>query len=314
MRPHSGHSYFVGMDIAGLGGNVSYIRPVSELKRFIPMKGMHPAKDGMQTLGIRLQGSFIMGFGGNTAPPFERFFQGGDTDLRGFDVRAASPIALISDKTIVTLTNSDGSLVPADPNNLRAGYWGVPVPISRLIYPGGDTSIVSNIEYRIPIVGPVTLAIFDDAGMNMATLRSQLRLSDQLTSQLNTQPFGCPNPPKVTDVDGVYSETCVGGTQFLKFSQQITPLAHTNYVVRMSTGVELQVILPVVNAPFRLYYAYNPLRVDTLAPSQNRITRDMFPSGGAGDYTFASTVATYNPPYRIREPRKTLRFTIATTF
>ncbi len=56
--------------------------------------------------------------------------------------------------------------------------------------------------------------------------------------------------------------TCQGA-QFLNFSQNITPLAHTNYVVRMSTGLELQVILPVVNAPFRLYYAYNPLRVDT---------------------------------------------------
>ncbi len=28
--------------------------------------------------------------------------------------------------------------------------------------------------------------------------------------------------------------------------------------VRTSTGLELQVIMPVVNAPFRIYYAYNP--------------------------------------------------------
>ena len=42
------------------------------------------------------------------------------------------------------------------------------------MYPGGDTSLVSNLEYRIPIVGPVTLAIFDDTGMNMAVRESQL--------------------------------------------------------------------------------------------------------------------------------------------
>ena len=30
---------------------------------------------------------------------------------------------------------------------------------------------------------------------------------------------------------------------------------------RASTGLELQVLLPVVNAPFRVYFAYNPLRV-----------------------------------------------------
>jgi outer membrane protein insertion porin family len=314
MRPHSGRSYFIGMDIAGIGGNVADIRPIGEYKQFFPMKGIHFRKDGIQTLGIRLQSSFITGYGGKTAPPFERTFQGGDTDLRGFDVRAVSPIALIADKTIVTLTNPDGSPVPADPSNPRAGYWGVPVPITRLIYPGGDTSFVSNIEYRIPIVGPVTLAIFDDAGMNMAVRQSQLRLSDQLTSQLDNQPFGCPNPPTVTDVDGHYAQTCVGGTQFLKYGQDIMPLAHTNYAVRMSTGLELQVILPVLNAPFRLYYAYNPLRVDTLAPSQNRITRDMFPATDAGTFTYLNTVATYNPAYQIREPRKTLRFTVATTF
>jgi outer membrane protein insertion porin family len=160
----------------------------------------------------------------------------------------------------------------------------------------------------------------------MAVRASQLRLSDELTSQLDNAPYGCPNPPTVTDQGGHLAVTCTG-TEFLKFSQQITPLAHTNYQIRMSTGIELQVVLPVVNAPFRLYYAYNPLRVDTLAPSQNRITPEMFPNDGkcatetpaqcltgAGFYTYSNAVATYNPPYRIREPRKTLRFTVATTF
>jgi hypothetical protein len=32
--------------------------------------------------------------------------------------------------------------------------------------------------------------------------------------------------------------------------------------LRSSTGIELQVLLPVVQAPFRIYWAYNPLRVD----------------------------------------------------
>ncbi len=308
MRPHSGHSYFLGMDIAGLGGNVADIRPIAEYKRFIPMKGFRPKKEGMQTLGYRLQSSFITGWGGKTAPPFERFFQGGDTDLRGFDIRSASPTALIADKTTVALTNPDGSSVPVDPNNPRVGGTSITVPITRLVYPGGDTSLISNVEYRIPIVGPVTLAIFNDAGMNMAVRQSQLRLSNQQYDELDATPFGCPVP--VAEANGAV--TCAG-SQFLKFSQNITPLAHTNYVVRMSTGLELQVILPVVNAPFRLYYAYNPLRVDTEAP-QPTITRDMFPAGAAGEYTWLNSIATYAPSYRIREPRKTLRFTVSTTF
>lgn len=312
MRPHRGHSYFVGMDIAGIGGNVADIRPVSEYKQFIPMKGFHPNRTGMQTLGFRLQGSFITGFGGKTAPPFERFFQGGDTDLRGFDVRAASPIALIADKTTVTLTNPDGSTVPANPNNPNAGAYGVTIPIQRLVYPGGDTSIVSNVEYRIPIVGPVTLALFDDIGMNMAVRQSQLRLSDELVSQLDNQQFGCPTNQTIV-IGSQQTTTCLG-YQYLKFNQNIPILAHTNYVVRMSTGAELQVILPVVNAPFRLYYAYNPLRVDTTSPYSSLITRDMFPAGQAGETTYLNSIATYTPQYRLVEPLKTLRFTVSTTF
>jgi outer membrane protein insertion porin family len=305
MRPHSGRSYFIGMDIAGIGGNVADIRPIGEFKQFIPMKGIHPRKDGMQTLGMRLQGSFISGLGGKTAPPFERFFQGGDTDLRGFDIRSAGPIALISDKATITVTDSSGNSPLQDPNNPRLGPATVTIPITRLVYPGGDTSIVSNVEYRIPIVGPVTLAFFTDTGMNMAIRQSQLRLSDQQVNLLDSTGFGCPQP------DPTYT-TCIG-TQFLKFNQNLTPLKGTNYVVRMSTGMELQVILPVVNAPFRIFYAYNPLRVDTTGP-QPTVTRDMFPAGGYGDATYANAIAQYAPSFRLREPRKTFRFTVATTF
>jgi outer membrane protein insertion porin family len=145
-----------------------------------------------------------------------------------------------------------------------------------------------------------------------------LRLSDQQFINLDSTPFGCPAQPTITDINGQLNATCTTGTQFLKFSQNLTPLAHTNYVVRMSTGAELQVILPVVNAPFRLFYAYNPLRVDTEAPAPTLLSPNMFPngniSGTAGNYTFLNTAATYNPSYRIREPRKTFRFTVATTF
>jgi outer membrane protein insertion porin family len=310
MRPHTGRSYFIGMDIAGIGGNVADIRPIAEYKQFIPMKGIHPRKEGLQTLGVRFQGSFITGWGGKTAPPFERFFQGGDTDLRGFDIRAASPTALISDKVSVPLTDPDGNVVPLNPNNARFGAYTITVPISRLVYPGGDTSLVSNVEYRIPIVGPVTFAFFADTGMNMAIRQSQLRLSDQQVNQLDATPFGCPS---VSPGNPTTPPACLG-TQFLKFSQNLKPVSGTNYAVRMSTGAELQVILPVVNAPFRIFYAYNPLRVNTPAPAPDRLTRDMFPAGAAGEFTYLNTIAQFNPSYRIRDPRKTFRFTVATTF
>jgi len=39
-------------------------------------------------------------------------------------------------------------------------------------------------------------------------------------------------------------------------------LGGTNNKIRGSTGVEVQFILPVVSAPFRLIFAYNPQRLE----------------------------------------------------
>ena len=76
-------------------------------------------------------------------------------------------------------------------------------------------------------------------------------------------------------------------------------------------------ILPIVNAPFRIYYAYNPLLLNTNTEAitgLNSISRNMFPAGGAGDYSFALAKQLYQTNYALREPRKTFRFTVSTTF
>ena len=72
--------------------------------------------------------------------------------------------------------------------------------------------------------------------------------------------------------------------------------------------------LPVINAPFRIYWAYNPLRLDTTSSAPTQISRGMFPAGAAGDFTFQQAQALFGPSYLLREPRKTFRFTVATTF
>jgi outer membrane protein insertion porin family len=92
----------------------------------------------------------------------------------------------------------------------------------------------------------------------------------------------------------------------------------TNVVPRDSLGAEIQVILPIVNAPFRLYYAYNPLhlyKTDVLSTQTiQNLTRDLFPAGGAGDFSFGQATALYGSFYQLREPRKTFRLTVSTTF
>jgi outer membrane protein insertion porin family len=176
--------------------------------------------------------------------------------------------------------------------------------VNQIIIPGGDTNLTSNFEYRYHVAGPVTVAAFGDLGFDFITRSSQLRINgDQLTA-LNTATFGCPI---------LASGSCVGAAP-LSFSPDLTTIAGTNFRPRVSTGVELQVILPIVNAPFRLYYAYNPLRLDTTVNSPTLITRGMFPAGGAGDFTYHQALQAFEPGYVLREPRKTFRFTVATTF
>ncbi len=319
LRPHNGKSFFIGTDVSGLGGNVKAIRPIAEYKQFIPMKGLTPKyghpTEGRQTFGFRIQASHITGYGGLGASPFERFFLGGDTDLRGFDIRAVSPVAFLASSQSITLQNPDGSTVPIDPNNLRRGNVIVPIPTYQVVFPGGDTSIISNMEYRVPIVGPVTMAAFVDTGWNMILQPSQLQLSSSIlndpTTGLNNLTYGC------NVVTAAFA--CQGKTlQQLGFPQiggNLRPISGTNGIMRMSTGLELQVILPIVNAPFRIYYAVNPMRMNTTAqPPQMTITRSMFPPGGAGDFTYQQAIATYGTGYRLREPFNTFRFTVATTF
>ena len=299
VRPYKGTSFFVSTEFAGPGGNVNFYRPVVSFIHWKPLYHQN-------TLGIHLQGSFIKGWGGQVAPPYERFYMGGEQDLRGFDIRTVSPYVFVTSVSNVALLNPDGSPVPIDPTNPRHGSVTVPVPATNVTFPGGDTSFYSNIEYRIKIIGPVVVAPFTDFGMNMALFPSQLKINSNSLNQLNSTAFGCP---------GIVNFQCSGGSpETPPFTGDLKTIPGTNFVPRMSTGLELQVLLPIIQAPFRIYYAYNPLILNTTAASPVPITRGMFPPGGAGDFTFLQTLATSAPTVLLKEPKKTFRFTVSTTF
>ncbi len=174
-------------------------------------------------------------------------------------------------------------------------------------------SIVTNMEYRITIYGPVALAPFVDLGIDPIIRKSQLQIASEQYETVIGTPVGCP----------ILSQTATANTCSPGFmlnprpSQDLQVLGSTNWRPRMSTGLELQMFLPVVNAPFRIYWAYNPLRLDNPANPPIPITRGMFPSGraeGAGNYTYNLAKTAYSPSFLLREPRKTFRFTVATTF
>jgi outer membrane protein insertion porin family len=115
---------------------------------------------------------------------------------------------------------------------------------------GGDTVGILNFEYRIPIAGPLSLAAFYDLGLSHASREQSIGN------------FGA------STVDIIKS---------------------TNNTLRGSTGVEVQFIMPVVNAPFRLIFAYNPHRLD-------------------------ETIATTSGLFRIQDPRRDVKFTVGRSF
>ncbi|MFZ1087093.1 MAG: outer membrane protein assembly factor BamA [Terracidiphilus sp.] len=320
MRPRTGKEYTLVFQSAGIWGNVRYIAPLVAYKQFRPMHYLMPSATGRNVLGIRAQLGYIQGIGGSVAPPNNRFYDGGEAELRGFDIRSATPYGYVPTRVNVQLTNPDGSCVPRDPTQPQLGQCiQVPLPIYGIASIGGDTNLVANAEYRIPIAGPVTFAFFDDFGIDTALNKNQLKQSPQGFASLTAPLYGCP----------VWNNgACQGGIpgSQVGFLRDIHPISGTNFVPRMSLGAELSVIMPVINAPFRFFWAYNPLRLYeqpycNLGLGSNKdscsgelITRSMFPTGGAGDYTYAETSAAYGARDVFREPRKTFRFTVSTTF
>jgi outer membrane protein insertion porin family len=303
-KPRFGSDLSAALQIAGLWGNVRYFTPVVQYKHYMAMRGWHPDPDGRNVLAMRVQASYIQGFSGDVAPPFARFYSGGDNELRGFDVRAATPYAFIPVRANITLTNPDGTPVPIDPNNYTLGNIPIPIPIYRPVSVGGDVKFTGNLEYRIPLGGPVQFSLFDDYDMTTVVRHSQLRQSVEGADQLNSPLYGCTS---------YFNGACQGGQQ-ITFINEIRPIHGTNVVPRDSIGAELQVVLPIVNAPFRLYYAFNLARLFEDVQGESLITRNMFPAGGAGDFTYNEAISAYDSLLHFREPRKTFRLSVSTTF
>jgi outer membrane protein insertion porin family len=229
----------------------------------------------------------ITGYGGKFIAPFSRTYIGGEQDVRGFEIWGITPIAYVASSANVNVLNDDGS--PRTQKVIQNGVvTSAPVTMSvpsyQLITPGGDTQVVTNFEYRIPIVGPVTLALFGDAGMNRILRPSQLTME----------------PSRVNDLNNQFPQAGFDGRVLIAPGTQ---------KIRVSTGIELQVMLPVVNAPFRLYWAYNPSIVQEYLQPPIVADRSAFPNQN----TFLNSVQ-FGQGYPYLEKRTMFRFTIGRTF
>ena len=122
--PTTGKKYTFGFEVAGLGGNTKFYKPIAE--------GIWYLKHAPRlSLGLRVRGEYISPYGSSeTLPIFSLLTMGGDFSLRGFDIR---------------------SVGPSDPSG------------TGLVI-GGNKSLLFNAEYLISIAGPVRMVFFYDTG------------------------------------------------------------------------------------------------------------------------------------------------------
>jgi outer membrane protein insertion porin family len=247
--------------------------------------------------GSRFESNSAAFIGGT--PLFARFYLGGEESIRGYNVRSISPISPIRIITnrmnVFALDLATGRRLrvrPAEQSTFRTVTPEVIEPFleateqtSLFPFPvGGDTQLLFNLEYRIPLFGPVSFAPFFDIGsaFNLRKLEDQfitpgfdgptslLGLFQTITinprGQLATQreirqartpesQGGLPQGFRFIDIQGDVQQI-----QRLALSEAQNGLLD-NY--KYSLGGELRVQVPVINVPFRLIFAWNPnARVD----------------------------------------------------
>ena len=309
-----GKSFYYSVGFSGLGGNVKTITNIVDMKYF------HAINKHRNVIGLHFSAAHTTGYAGEDVPPFSRFYMGGESDIRGYDIRAISPVTFIPQMTNVPLQYKD----PNCQGCTRT--FTIPTLVYTATLPGGDLQGYGNVEYRIPIVGNIVqTSLFLDAGTDGVLRREALQLNNSGFQNLQ-QNF--PN-----------AELAPPFGAGLK--QQLPIAPGTNFRVRGSTGIEFVVQLPIIQAPFRIYYAYNvhrlydqlvaqnpyiepsaicePASQQPLVPCPSGVNLGFYPRTLTGE-EWASVKQNLkfllNNPGRLNyfEPKTTFRFTVSRTF
>lgn len=132
-QPNAGARYTLMTQIAGgpLGGELDFLKPRVELVRYFP----HTRKT---SLGMRLEAAWLKAYGDsalidpetgrNALPFYERYYLGGENQIRGYNLRSVGP------------RDDNGNLL------------------------GGNKYLLFNAEYYLNIGGPLRFLFFFDAG------------------------------------------------------------------------------------------------------------------------------------------------------
>ena len=197
---------------SGLGGDVRTISPSISYSKFIPIR--RKQSKNPEVFAFRILAGTNRAFAITDAiknansiayvggiPVYERFYLGSENDIRGYNSRSIGPVApfdtYVTSRNVSTAANASGTPVPppgfpagspildeiAELGNLTGFDGANPALYSRNFrFIGGDTQLLGNFEYRIPIFGPATLAVFADIGtvFNMQKTGTQIINSEFL--------------------------------------------------------------------------------------------------------------------------------------
>jgi outer membrane protein insertion porin family len=261
---------------AGLGGDVRTYQPNITYSRFMPIR--HRRSKNPEVFAFRIQAGTVGAFAISDSvknansiayvggvPLYERYYLGGETDIRGYSARALGPLApfdtYITSRNVTVARNASGDPVPVvgytNPQILTdiatigqvTGASGAnPALFSRNFrYIGGDTQLLGNFEYRIPIFGPATLAFFADIGSvfnlrksGTQTINSEFFRDDQLLGAGRLTALGLINTPQLEPSFGsilVYNNHIITKNEFLRMCQ-LNPFGCPNQQRLNELGVD----------------------------------------------------------------------------
>ncbi len=188
----SGKQLSLSFGFAGLGGDVRTYQPTIQYSQFIPVR--NKKSKNPQVFAFRIQAGTIgtwavkdkilnsnsLSYIGGV-PAYSRYFLGSENDIRGYDSRSIGPIApfntYITSQNVVVATNPSGTANTETGLDERTrdeiitigqltGTGGAnPALYSQNFrFIGGDTELLGNFEYRIPLFGPASMAFYADVG------------------------------------------------------------------------------------------------------------------------------------------------------
>jgi outer membrane protein insertion porin family len=292
-------------------------------------------------------------------PIFERFFLGDEFTIRGYNVRSISPIAPVD-----TFITSRNVVVASNPTNTPTPVPGLPQSAAALgvftgtsgsnvaalprsfTSVGGDTQVLGNFEYRIPVISDVVqLAAFVDIGsaFNLRTKHDQSFSSEFVDDQpfLGTigvlTPTTCPRFNQLVPIS--LSSLALCNNPALAASSSFSLVARDNRIV---SEAELEAAQTGdVNPATLLPFGFEPvfLRGQAQTNSVVRLSQSLFNS--IGDYRSSlgmevrvqvpvinvpfRLIFAYNPnarkdqvidgfPFFFNEKKKVIRFSVGRTF